>query len=88
MLQNMGETERPQMTNCAVYENVTKYGRNRKVTDDTLTRCIPFACWVTMAADTHSQNIDTYSFSTATMVTLKRLLYVSTYITSLGTFYT
>jgi len=71
---------------CREWE-CTKYGRNRKATDDNLTRSMPFACWIAKATDTHSQNINTYSFSTATMVMLTRLMYVSTYITSLGTFY-
>jgi len=52
-----------------------------------ITICKPFACWITRATDTHPQNINTYSFSTATMVTLTRLIYVSTHITPLGTFY-
>jgi hypothetical protein len=51
---------------------VEKYGTARQATDDNITRRMRFACWITKATDTHTQNINTYCLSMATMVTRTR----------------
>jgi hypothetical protein len=38
-------------------DNVEKYGRTRQATDDNIARCVPFACCITKATDTHSQYV-------------------------------
>jgi len=38
---------------CGLWDNMEKYDRSRQATDDSITRCVRFACWVTKAADTH-----------------------------------
>ena len=42
--------------NCAVYEIMwKKYGRVMQATDYSILECMHFACWITKAADTHSE---------------------------------
>ena len=60
-----------------------KCGRARHATDDNITRCMRFACWITEATDTHTQNMYTYCFSTTKIVTRTRLS-VTLYIYSLS----
>jgi hypothetical protein len=58
--------------NRTLYEIMCKkYGKARQATDDNITRCMCFACWITKATDIHTQNIvySTYFFVIATMVT-------------------
>jgi len=45
---------------------------DRLATDDNIIRRMRWACWITKATDTHSEH-DTYCFSLATMVMLRRL---------------
>jgi len=40
---------------CHLWDNVKKFGRDRKATDDNITRRILFACWITKATNTHSE---------------------------------
>jgi len=39
-----------------------KYGSDRKATDDNVTRHMRFACWITMAKDTHSKFVILITF--------------------------
>jgi hypothetical protein len=58
--------------NRAVFDNVEKYGKARQDTDNNTIRRMRVACWITKATDT-------YSFSSATVVTrtsLSATLYV------------
>jgi hypothetical protein len=44
--------------NCAAYEIMwKKYGRVILATDDNILQCMHFACWITKAADTHSEYV-------------------------------
>jgi hypothetical protein len=58
--------------NHAIYNNVENYVRARQATDDNITRCMRFVCWITKATDTQSKYLILYCFSTATMVTRMR----------------
>jgi hypothetical protein len=42
---------------CGLWDNVEKYCRARQATDDNITRRMRFACWITMATDTHSEYV-------------------------------
>jgi len=49
--------------NCAVYEIMwKKYGRVMQATDYSILECMHFACWITKAADTHSEYVILISF--------------------------
>jgi hypothetical protein len=49
--------------NCAVYEIMwKKCGRVILATDDNILQCMQFACWITKAADTHSEYVILISF--------------------------
>ena len=39
-----------------------KYGRVILATDDNILQCMHFACWITKAADTHSEYVILLSF--------------------------
>jgi hypothetical protein len=41
---------------------VEKYGRTRQATDDSIIRCMRFACWITKATHTHSEYVITVAF--------------------------
>ena len=53
---------------CRLGENVEKYREDRNATEDSVTCCMRFACWLTKATDTF-RIYNTHFFSTATMVT-------------------
>jgi len=55
-----------------LWNNVEKFGRARQATDDNIIRRMHFACWKNNYWHKH-KIINTYWFSTATMVTQKRL---------------
>ena len=57
---------------CRLWDNVEKHGTARRATDDSITRRMRFACWITKATDTQSEYA-IHCFSTATMVTRKLL---------------
>jgi hypothetical protein len=40
---------------CRLWDNVEKYDKARQATDDNIIRCLCIACWVTEAADIHSE---------------------------------
>jgi hypothetical protein len=40
----------------SLWGNVEKYGLAKKATEDNITRHMRFACWITKAIDTHSEN--------------------------------
>jgi hypothetical protein len=50
---------------------VDEFGRAREATDDSITRRLRFACWITKATGIHSI-CNTFSFSTFTVVTRNR----------------
>ena len=56
-----------------------KYSTARRLTDVNIIRHMCIACCVTKATDTHSEYVNTYSFSTAKMVT-RTLLNVTLYV--------
>jgi hypothetical protein len=39
-----------------------KYGTARQATDDNIIRRMRFACWITKATDTHSENVILIAF--------------------------
>ena len=39
-----------------------KYGRAGQAADDSIIRCMPFACWITKATDTHSEYVMPMAF--------------------------
>jgi hypothetical protein len=41
---------------------VEKYGRARQDTDDNIIRRMRFACWISKATDTHSENVIRIAF--------------------------
>jgi len=41
---------------------VEKYSTARQATDDIITRCLSFACWITKATDTHSECVISTAF--------------------------
>jgi hypothetical protein len=53
---------------CSLWDNVEKYCRARQATDDNIIRCVRIACCISKAADTHSEYVIPYFFSSATMV--------------------
>jgi hypothetical protein len=48
---------------CHLWDNVEKYGRGRQATDGNITRRMRFACWITKAADTHSEYVTLTAFA-------------------------
>jgi hypothetical protein len=52
---------------------VEKYGTVRQTTDDNIIRRMRFACWITKATDTHSDNVILTAFPRQPMVTRTRL---------------
>ena len=48
---------------CGLWSNKRKHDRNRQVTDDSTTRCVHFACWVTKAVDTHFECVTVLFYS-------------------------
>jgi hypothetical protein len=42
---------------CRLLDNVEKYGTARQVTDSIIIRRMRFACRITKATDTHTQNV-------------------------------
>jgi hypothetical protein len=48
---------------CHLRENVEKYGKVRHATDNNIVECICFACSITKATDTHSENVKMIVFS-------------------------
>jgi hypothetical protein len=40
-----------------LWDNVEKYGTAGQATNDNITRRMRFACWITKATDTHTQNM-------------------------------
>ena len=47
---------------CRLWDNVEKYGRGRQPTDDSVTRHMRIACWLTKATDTHSECVILIAF--------------------------
>jgi hypothetical protein len=47
---------------CRLWNKVEKYGRARLATDDNIIRHVRFACWITKAADTHSECVTLIAF--------------------------
>jgi hypothetical protein len=45
-----------------LWDNVEKHGRPRQATDDNIIRRIRFACWITKATDTHSEDVTLIAF--------------------------
>ena len=62
---------------------MTKYGEAREATDDNITQGMRFACWLTEVTKRTFRIRNAYSFSTATMVSLTRLMLRYTYIACL-----
>ena len=52
---------------CHWQDNLEKCGGAKQATDDNITMCMHFACWITKATDT-LRVCNTYCFSTATVV--------------------
>ena len=52
---------------------VEKYGKTRQVTDDNVIRRMRITCRITKATNTHSECVTLIAFSTATVVTHRRL---------------
>jgi hypothetical protein len=46
-----------------LWDNVEKYDRTRQATDDNILRRMRFACWITKAADTPTENVILIAFS-------------------------
>jgi len=42
---------------CLLWDNVEKYGKTRQTTNDNIILLMRFACWITKAADTHTENM-------------------------------
>jgi hypothetical protein len=42
---------------CHLWGNVEKFYRARQATDDNVTQCVCFACWITKATHTHSEYV-------------------------------
>jgi hypothetical protein len=57
---------------CRLWDNMEKYFKAGKTTDNDIIRRMRFPCWITKATDT-LREYNTYCFSTATMVTRTRL---------------
>ena len=55
---------------------VEKYGTARQPTDGNILRRMRLSCCILKVTNPHSEYVITYCFSTATMVTRKRLTYV------------
>jgi len=47
---------------CHWQDNVEKRDRARQATDDNITLCMHFACWITKATDTHSEYVILIAF--------------------------
>jgi hypothetical protein len=50
------------MLNRAVYEIMYENGTTRQPTDDNKIRRMRFACWITKATNTHSENVILIAF--------------------------
>jgi hypothetical protein len=48
---------------CRLWDNVEKYGRARQTTDSNIKWRMRFACWITMATDTHAEYVILIAFS-------------------------
>ena len=53
---------------CRLWDNVEKYGSAGQATDDSVMRRMRIACWMTTAANIHSEYVILIDFSTSTMV--------------------
>ena len=47
---------------CLLWDNVEKYGKERRATDDNTIRCMRFTSWITKAIDTHSEYVILIAF--------------------------
>ena len=52
----------PPWISCRLWHNVEKYCPAGEATDDSITRCMRSACWITKAADTHSEYVMLIAF--------------------------
>jgi hypothetical protein len=48
---------------CRLWDNVEKKCRTRQATDDNIPRWMRFACWITMATNTHLGYVIIFAFS-------------------------
>jgi hypothetical protein len=48
---------------CRLWDNVEKYSRDRQTTDENITQCMYFSCWINKATDTHSELVILIAFA-------------------------
>ena len=70
---------------CHLWDNVQKYSRAGQAADDNIIGRMHFESWVTKAADTHSEYVILFAFSTITLVMRTRLDF--TFIHKMPLFY-
>ena len=59
-------------------------GRARQNTDDNITRCVRFECWITKATNTHSEYVILFAFHSNSCCANALQCYVYTYIACLA----
>ena len=64
---------------CRLWDNVEKYGTAGQATDDSIIRLISFACFKTMATDTHSDYWIRIALSLINFVRYRKMFYGYTY---------
>jgi hypothetical protein len=84
------------LKSCLLWDNVLKYGRDKKATDDDVIRRMRFSCWITKTTHTHPEYVILIGFSlpqycvipTLTVLFMKRIVgYISCLATYVLIFY-
>lgn len=64
---------------CRLRDNAEKYGKARQTTDYNIIRLMRFTCWVTNAADTHSEYVIPAAFTRQKLLR-ERILMLRLYV--------